>query len=106
MCGCVRGLSKLQLGLDKLGICLKSKISGSAKNSIIKINYYLEDIWRMGRPDSPSVSPWDMRGNNSGGGGLMIIVCRTKSQGLPRWSQGPEQQDSGARSVVCLPHGL
>ena len=60
----------------------------------------------MGRPDSPSVSPWDMRGNNSGGGGLMIIVCRTKSQGLPRWSQGPEQQDSGARSVVCLPHGL
>ena len=36
----------------------------------------------------------------------MITVCRTKSQGLSRWSQVPEQQDSGARSVVFLPHGL
>ena len=36
----------------------------------------------------------------------MITLCRTKSQGLSRWSQVPEQQNSGARSVVCLPHGL
>lgn len=35
MCGCVRHLSRPQLGLDELGICLKSKISGSAK----ELNY-------------------------------------------------------------------
>lgn len=32
-------------------------------------------------------------------------VCRTRAQDLSRWGSVPEQQDNGARSVVCL-HGL